>query len=94
MKTIFIIVFSFSMLPLTIGAVTRVTVEGVIVAYDKETVTLSQKSGKKIKVPRKSIPHYFKIQGGNKVYVEYDPKAVLKELRKNIQKKKRKNKKN
>ena len=82
------------MLPLTIGAVTRVTVEGVIVAYDKETVTLSQKTGKKIKVPRKSVPHYFKIRSGNKVYVEYDPKEILRELRKNIQQKKSEKQKN
>ena len=94
MKTIVtIIIFSCSVLPLLSGAITRVVVEGVIVAYDKKTVTLSQ-NGKKIKVPKNAIPHYFKIRSGNKVYAEFNPKETLRELRQTIQKKKMEHKKN
>ena len=92
MKTILInVVLSFFVLPLISGAVTRVTVEGVIVAYDKKTVTLSQ-NGKKIKVPKSSIPHYFKIRSGNKVYAELNPKKAVKKIKKVIQQKKAENK--
>lgn len=83
---------SFSVLPFSSGAVTKVTVEGVIVAYDKKTVTLSQ-DGKKIKVPKSSIPHYFKIRSGNKVYAELEPKKIMKKIKKAIQQKKIKKKK-
>ena len=93
MKIILIIIlFSFLALPLFSSAVSRVTVEGVIVAYDKKTVTLSQ-NGKKVKVSRKSIPDYFKIRSGNKVYAELNPKKAVKKLQKVIQQKKIRSKK-
>ena len=56
------------------------TIEGVIIKYDKKTVTLSQ-NGKKIKVPRKSIPDYFKIRGGNKVYAVINTAIILKKMK-------------
>lgn len=63
---IIVTVFSFSYCAFS-GIVRSSRVEGIIVAYNKSTVTLSQR-GKKIKVPRKSIPDFFKIRSGNKVY--------------------------
>ena len=94
MKTILviIIILSCSIFSFISSAVTRVTVEGVIVAYDKKTVTLSQ-NGKRIKVPKNSIPHYFKIRSGNKVYAELDSKKLVKKIQEVIQQKKMKNKK-
>ena len=56
-----------------------VKVEGIIVSYDKKTVTLSQ-GGEKTKVPRKAIPSHFKIQSGNQVYALFDGKDVMKKL--------------
>ena len=56
------------------------TIKGVIVKYDKKTVTLLQ-NGKKIKVPRKSIPSYFKIRGGNKVYAVVNAAMILKKMK-------------
>ncbi len=93
MKTILVIIImlSYSVFSFISSAVTRVTVEGVIVAYDKKTVTLSQ-NGKKIKVPKKSIPHYFTIRSGNKVYAELDPKKTVKKIKEVIQQKKAENK--
>ena len=56
------------------------TIEGVIVKYDKKTVTLLQ-NGKKIKVPRKSIPPHFRIRGGNKVYAVVNAAMILKKMK-------------
>ena len=89
MKNSLLIIVLLSLFPFTFisSAVTRVTVEGVIVSYNKKTVTLSQ-NGKKIKVPRKLIPYYFKIQTGNTVYAELDPEKAMKVLKKTIKKQK------
>ena len=70
-------------LPCTGYTKPRVTVEGVIVDYNKKTVTLSQ-DGKKITVPRKSIPHYFKIKKGSKVYAELNAEEEIKKIQKAI----------
>lgn len=56
-------------------------VKGIIVAYDKKTVTLYQ-SGQKVKVPRTSIPSHFKIKGGNEVYALFDGEKIMKKLKK------------
>ena len=61
-------------------AITKAKISGVIVKYDKKTVTLSQ-NGKKIKVPRKSIPDYFKIRGGNTVYAILNAEILLKRMK-------------
>lgn len=60
-------------------------VKGIIVAYDKDTVTLSQK-GKKVKVPRKFIPSHFKIKGGNEVYALFSVDEMVKKLKKEMEK--------
>jgi len=55
-------------------------VQGVVVSYDKDTVTLKQKNGK-IKVPRESIPKKFNLKTGKRVYVllkQEDLKKALK----------------
>ena len=53
--------------------------EGIIVSYDKKTVTLSQ-GGERTQVPRKAIPSHFKIKSGNQVYALFDGKDVMKKL--------------
>ena len=59
----------------------------MIVSYNKNTVTLSQ-NGKKVKVPKKSIPSHFKIKGGNEVYALVSAEEVMKKLKKEIEKEK------
>ena len=61
-----------------------VRMEGIIISYDKKTVTLSQK-GKKIKVPRGAIPKHFKIKGGNQVYAEFNEQELINQLKKSQQ---------
>ena len=87
MKYLLIItLFTFS--PFAFSAISgSAKIKGTIVSYDKNTVTLSQK-GKKIKVPKKSIPPHFKIKGGNEVYSLVSAKEVLKKLKKEIEKEK------
>ena len=90
MKNIFILVaFCFPLLafPAIVG---WAKVEGIIVSYDKHTVTLSQR-GRKTKVPRKSIPHFFKIKTGNKVYALIEGSDIMKQLQqKQLQQKQQK----
>ena len=57
------------------------TIEGVIVKYDKKTVTLIQ-NGKKIKLLKKRIPKRFKIKTGNKVYAILNGKKILEKAKK------------
>ncbi len=85
MKNLIIITvfFFFVLSPYTGYTKTRVTTEGVIVDYNKKTVTLSQ-DGKKITVPRKSIPHHFKIKKGTKVYAELNAEEEIKKIQKAI----------
>ena len=83
---IIILILGFSYDAFSNIVVNSPIIEGIIVAYDKNTVTISQK-GKRIRVPKKSIPARFKIRSGNKVY------AVIKhKKRKNSSKKARQNK--
>ena len=56
-------------------------IEGVIVKYDKKTVTLIQ-NGKKIKLLKKRIPKRFKIKTGNKVYAILNGKKILEKAKK------------
>ena len=56
-----------------------VRVQGVVVSYDKKTVTLKQKTGK-IKVPRESIPKKFKLKTGKQVYALLKPEELNKIL--------------
>ena len=72
----------FVFIPSVFSAIVgTVKVEGIIVSYDKKTVTLSQ-GGRKTQVPRKAIPGHFKIQSGNLVYALFDGKDIMKELKK------------
>lgn len=54
--------------------------QGVVVSYDQNTVTLKQKNGK-IKLPRDSIPKKFKLKTGKKVYALLKPEDLNKILR-------------
>ena len=51
-------------------------IEGVIVKYDKKTVTVIQ-NGKKFKLLKKHIPKRFKIKTGNKVYAVLNGKKII-----------------
>ena len=77
MKTILILSILFFTHIIFAAVSETATIEGVIISYNKKTVTLLQ-NGKKIKVPRKSIPPHFRIRGGNKVYAVINSKIILK----------------
>ena len=64
-----------------------VKIQGIVVSYDKDTVTLKQKNVK-IKVPRESIPKKFKLNTGKRVYALLKPEELNKIL--DIDKKKKK----
>ena len=83
MKNIFIIIALIFSQYVFSDVFSNPRVEGIIVSYDKNTVTLSQR-GKKIKVPKKSIPGFFKIRSGNKVYAIIDRKKFKKKPRRAI----------
>lgn len=57
-----------------------VRVQGIIVSYDKKTVTLKQKTGK-IKVPREAIPKKFNLKTGKHVYALLKPEYLNKIIR-------------
>ena len=63
------------------AGVSNVTLEGIVVKYDKNTVTLSQK-GKHIKVSREAIPKHFKLKTGKKVYAVFNSQEIMKKIRK------------
>ena len=61
-------------------AVGPAKLQGVVVSYDKKTVTLKQKK-EKIKVPRESIPDKFKLRTGKRVYALLKPEDLKKALK-------------
>ena len=92
MKHILLIVALFIFIPSVFSAIIgTVKVEGIIVSYDKKTVTLSQ-GGRKTQVLRKAIPSHFKIQSGNLVYALFDGKDIMKKLKKEKDQKNKKTK--
>ena len=77
----YIVVFG-CLLPFCVFAgLSNVTLEGIVVKYDKNTVTLSQR-GKRITVSRKNIPKHFKLKTGKKVYAILNSEEVMKEIKK------------
>ena len=56
-----------------------IKIEGVVVKHNKRVVTLLQ-NGKKVKVPRSSIPKHIKIKPGNTVYAVLDKQKLKKKL--------------
>ena len=80
MKTIIFTVFLLFTPFFSSTAKTKAKIAGVIIKYDKKTVTLSQ-NGQEIEVSRKSIPDYFKIRGGNKVYAVLNAETLLKKMK-------------
>ncbi len=69
---------SFSAYGFIIG---EVEIEGTVVKYDKKTVILKNKKGKKIKVKRQAIPPHFKLRSGVKVHALLSPKFITKHLK-------------
>ena len=53
------------------SVITRAEITGIIVHFDKENVTLSQR-GKHFTVPRKSISQHIRIRSGKRITVEVD----------------------
>ena len=82
----FMPVFMFLSLSAFSAVVGSAKVQGIIVKYDKDTVTLSQR-GQKTTVPRKAIPGFFKIQSGNEVYALFEGEDLMEQLQ--AEKKKR-----
>lgn len=82
MKTLFItIAMGLFSQPAVSAIFGHVVVEGIVLGYNKKTVTLSQR-GHKTKVPRKNIPPFFKIEVGKKVHAVYDGRKIMEELKK------------
>ncbi len=67
--------FSFSVW----GAVENVFIEGMIISYDKKTVTLLQR-GRKIKVPRQSISRNIKLKTGKIVQAKVDSEQLMNDI--------------
>ncbi len=70
MKTLIILITGGIILcitPVFAGIYKNATITGRIIKFDKDTVTLSQRGGRRTVVSRKSIPEYFKIEAGNNV---------------------------
>ena len=55
--------------------------EGMVISYDKKTVTISQR-GKKIKVPRNSIPKHIKLKTGKMIEVPVDSEKLMNKIKK------------
>ena len=55
-----------------------IVIEGHIIGFDEKTVKIIQKSGRKAVVSRNSIPKFFKIQGGKRVYAIHNPGSLKK----------------
>ena len=81
--------FCFSVL----AGIDNAVMEGMIISYDKKSVTISQK-GRKIKVSRKSIPKHIKLKTGKMIEVPIDSEKLMKEIRKVKEKQKLSKKKN
>ena len=91
-KTFIIMLFGFLPLPVFSAIVGSAKVEGIIISYNKTTVTLSQK-GRRTTVPRTAIPAFFKIKTGNQVYALFDGKEIREALKKAQKKRKKQTKK-
>ncbi len=63
------------------GAIENAVIEGIVVSYDKKTVTLLQSQGQRVKVPRKSIPKNIKLKTGIKVEAVLDSEKLMKQIR-------------
>ncbi len=61
------------------GAVENVFIEGMIISYDKKTVTLLQR-GRKIKVPRQSISRNIKLKTGKIVQAKIDSEKLMNDI--------------
>lgn len=82
MKTLIIVIAMILFSQPTISAIFgHVIVEGIVLGYNKKTVTLSQR-GRKTKVPRENIPPFFTIEVGKKVHAVFDGKKIMEDLKK------------
>ena len=90
-----IAIFFMALFPFSVwGAIDNVVMEGMIISYDKKTVTLSQK-GRKFKIPRKSISQDIKLKTGKIVQIKVDSEKLMNKiikLKKKEKKEKQKNK--
>ena len=64
-----------------------VEVRGVVVSYDKDTVTLVQTVQQRVVVPRYAIPKQFKLKTGERVSALFSPEEILKQVKKEKEKK-------
>ena len=90
MKKIFILSFILSFPGFLFSAVSDLTVEGIVVSYNKKSVVLAQDTGIKVKVPRSRIPKNYKLKTGARVHAILDNKKLLKIIKKQEEAKKKK----
>ena len=93
MKKVFIISFIFSFHSFLFSAVSDLTVEGVVVSYDKKSVVLAQDNGNRVRVSRSSISKYYKLTTGARVQAILSSKKLVELLRKQEEAKKQKSSK-
>ena len=91
MKILFVTIILFFS-HFVFAAISKLTVQGVVVSYNKNKVVLAQDNGKKVKVPRSSIPKFYKLKTGKRVHATLDSKKLLDLLRKQEERKKKKKK--
>ena len=80
LKTGMLMLFALGAFSKTYAGIDNVVMEGMVISYDKKTVTISQK-GKKIKVPRSSIPKHIKLKTGKMIEVPVSNKKLMKKIK-------------
>jgi hypothetical protein len=79
MKKLYMFLILIS-LAVNAGITPTMKVEGTVGDFDEKNVKLHH-NGKVSIVPRASIPKYFKIKPGNKVFAVIDSKDIKKKLK-------------
>ena len=92
-KLLLVVLLSFSHFSVFSAVQGPVEVRGVVVSYDKDTVTLVQTVQQRVVVPRYAIPKQFKLRTGERVSALFSPEEILKQVKKEKEKEKEKKKK-
>lgn len=88
MKLILVLAFSVNIFA---GILNNIAVEGRVLSFNSKTVSVYTRRGV-VKVPRKSIPKYYKIRQGNYITAVLDKKDMMKRVKKAHKQAKNKNK--
>ena len=78
-KSLFVLALFFCTHFVFAAVIGSAKVHGVIVKYNKKTVTLNN-YGTSVEVSKSAIPNYFKIQTGRQVYAVLKAEEVMKKV--------------